>query len=179
MVETERLDLLTPSLDLAPLALDYYLRNKDFLRPWSPLPTENFYTLEHHQKMMNAGMDHLRNQEEIKLWMRCRGEEELIGQFCFSQIVRGPFQSCYLGYSLDEKRTGRGYMTEALKEGISMIFDDMELHRIEANIMPRNTASLRVTEKLGFRSEGTARDYLKINGRWEDHIHMVLLNPAV
>ncbi len=179
MIETSRLELLPPSPELAQPALDYYLRNREFLRPWSPAWKEGFFTLENMQDMMFGGMDRMRRQEEIKYWLRCRGESEVIGQFCFSQIIRGPFQSCFLGYSLDGQRVNRGYMTEALEKGVSLIFEEVGLHRIEANVMPRNSASLRTAEKLGFRAEGTARDYLKINGRWEDHIHMVLLNPDV
>lgn len=67
----------------------------------------------------------------------------------------------------------------SLARVIRYAFDELRLHRIEANIMPRNSASLKMVEKLGFSSEGLARKYLKINGIWEDHIHMVLLNEAV
>jgi [ribosomal protein S5]-alanine N-acetyltransferase len=59
------------------------------------------------------------------------------------------------------------------------MFQELGLHRIEANIMPKNKRSLRVVEKLGFYNEGLAYKYLKINGKWEDHIHMVLLNDKV
>jgi len=94
----------------------------------------------------------------------------------FSQIVRGIFLSTYLGYSLDGEYINKGYMTEALEAGISYVFSELRLHRIEANVMPRNGASLKVLEKLGFQKEGLARKYLKINGVWEDHVHMTLLN---
>ncbi|WP_330651588.1 GNAT family N-acetyltransferase [Tepidibacter aestuarii] len=70
-------------------------------------------------------------------------------------------------------------MSEAIKKGIDIIFNQYKLHRIEANIMPKNKASLRVVEKLGFYNEGLALKYLKINGKWEDHIHMVLLNDKL
>ena len=88
----------------------------------------------------------------------------------------GAFLSCYLGYKLDKDEINKGYMTEAVKKGVEVVFNELGLHRIEANIMPRNKASLRVVEKLGFYNEGLAYKYLKINGKWEDHIHMVLLN---
>jgi ribosomal-protein-alanine N-acetyltransferase len=70
-------------------------------------------------------------------------------------------------------------MTEAISAGVSVIFEDYGLHRIEANIMPKNKRSLRVAEKLGFYNEGYAKKYLKINGVWEDHIHMVKINDGV
>jgi ribosomal-protein-alanine N-acetyltransferase len=67
-------------------------------------------------------------------------------------------------------------MTEAIRKGIEIVFQECGLHRIEANILPRNLRSLRVAEKLGFVNEGLSRRYLCINGVWEDHIHMALLN---
>ena len=96
-----------------------------------------------------------------------------------SNIVRGAFQSCHLGYRLDGTEQRKGYMTEAVKELTAYAFQNLNLHRIEANIMPHNMASLKVTEKLGFYHEGLAKQYLRINGRWEDHIHTVLLNEEM
>ena len=87
--------------------------------------------------------------------------------------MRGAFQSCFLSYKLDMDLCGRGYMTEAVEEAVRIAFTVLGLHRIEANIMPRNTASLGVARKAGFQEEGLAVRYLRINGVWEDHIHMV------
>ena len=87
--------------------------------------------------------------------------------------------SCHLGYKLDKDEVNKGYVTEAIQKGIDIMFNELKLHRIEANIMPKNKCSLRVVEKLGFYNEGLAYKYLKINGKWEDHIHMVLLNDKV
>jgi len=70
-------------------------------------------------------------------------------------------------------------MTEALQEAIAFLFEEWKLHRIEANINPDNQASLRVVEKLGFYNEGLAKKYLKINGKWEDHIHKLLYTKSV
>ena len=93
--------------------------------------------------------------------------------------MRGAFQSCHLGYQLDERAINQGFMTEALRRAIAFVFDELQLHRIEANVMPRNLRSSRVLAKLGFVEEGLARQYLKINGVWEDHIHYVMLNDKV
>lgn len=68
-------------------------------------------------------------------------------------------------------------MTEVLKKGIEIMFDKYGLHRIEATVMPKNRPSLKVLEKLNFKNEGLSEKYQKINGRWEDHCHLVLLNP--
>lgn len=80
---------------------------------------------------------------------------------------------------MDVDEINMGYITEAIQEGIDIMFHEYGLHRIEANIMPKNVRSFKVVEKLGFYNEGLAYKYLKINGKWEDHIHMVLLNDEV
>ena len=70
-------------------------------------------------------------------------------------------------------------MTEAVNECVRIAFEELGLHRIEANIMPKNKASLGLARKCGFREEGISPKYLKINGVWEDHIHMVKLNESL
>jgi ribosomal-protein-alanine N-acetyltransferase len=102
----------------------------------------------------------------------------VLGLVSFSNIVRGPFQSCFLGYALAERQQGRGLMTGALRVGIDYMFGEMNLHRISANYVPQNTRSAAVLKRLGFAVEGYARDYLMIDGRWQDHILTSLLNPA-
>ncbi len=70
-------------------------------------------------------------------------------------------------------------MTEAIVKMVAIAFEKLSLHRIEANIIPRNTRSIRTVEKAGFEYEGISKKYLKINGVWEDHVHMVILNEAM
>ncbi len=100
----------------------------------------------------------------------------IIGTIALTAIVMGAFQSCFMGYKLDKDYLNCGYMTQAVRKCVEIGFNDIGLHRIEANIMPRNKASLRVVEKAGFQNEGLSKEYLMINGVWEDHIHMVILN---
>ena len=103
----------------------------------------------------------------------------LIGVVGLNNLVRGCFQSCFLSYKLDQNYVNRGYMTEAVQTVVHYAFDTLALHRVEANIMPRNLPSLRVAEKCSFQSEGLARRYLRINGVWEDHLHLVRLNAEL
>jgi [ribosomal protein S5]-alanine N-acetyltransferase len=86
-----------------------------------------------------------------------------------SNIVRGAWQNCTVGYYVDQTRNGRGYATEALGLATGFALTQAGLHRVQAGVMPRNAASIRVVEKNGFRFEGLARHYLQINGVWEDH----------
>ncbi|NLA35432.1 MAG: GNAT family N-acetyltransferase, partial [Actinobacteria bacterium] len=87
-----------------------------------------------------------------------------------SSVHRGPFQSAYIGYWIDQRLAGNGYMPEAVVLTLRFAFEQMGLHRLQISIIPRNTASRRVVEKLGLRNEGVAERYLEINGVWEDHI---------
>jgi len=94
---------------------------------------------------------------------------ELAGEINLTAVQRGPFQSAYVGYWIDEKHAGNGYMPESLVVLAQFAFDELHLHRIQISIIPRNSASRRVVEKLGIRDEGIAARYLEINGVWEDH----------
>ncbi len=100
------------------------------------------------------------------------------GAFCgeinLNSIQRGPFQSCYVGYWIDEAMAGNGYTPEAFVVSARFAFEELHLHRVQAAIVPRNTASRRVVEKLKLRDEGTAERYLEINGVWEDHIRYAM-----
>ncbi len=96
------------------------------------------------------------------------------GSFCgeinISSIQRGPFQNAYVGYWVDQKVAGQGIMPESVLVVTRFAFEELHLHRIQISIIPRNTSSRRVVEKLGLREEGTALRYLEINGVWEDHV---------
>lgn len=100
------------------------------------------------------------------------------GRFCgeinLSSVQRGPFQSAYVGYWMDERHAGNGYVPEALVVLSRFAFEEVHLHRVQISIIPRNTASRRVVEKLGLREEGVAERYLEINGVWEDHVRYAI-----
>lgn len=178
--ETERLILRVLDKSDAELVMDYYLRNKKFLEEWDAVRPEEFYTRGFHEKHLEQDTLRMENKNTLRFWIFKKEERNrIIGTVCFDNIVWGVFLSCFLGYKLDGEEINKGYMTEAVQKGIEIVFGDLGLHRIEANIMPKNEPSLRVTKKLGFYEEGIARQYLKINGKWEDHIHMVLLNDKV
>jgi ribosomal-protein-alanine N-acetyltransferase len=99
---------------------------------------------------------------------------ELAGEINLSSVQRGPFQSAYIGYWIDEKRAGNGYVPEALVVLLRFVFEELHLHRVQIAIIPRNAASRRVVEKLAIRDEGTALRYLEINGVWEDHVRYAM-----
>ena len=95
--------------------------------------------------------------------------ESLVGEMNVTGVSRGPFQSANIGYWIDERQAGRGYIPEAVVIGLRFAFEEIHMHRVEIAIVPRNLRSRRVAEKLGLRSEGVALRFLEINGCWEDH----------
>lgn len=179
-METDRLILRTAEPGDAAAVASYARRNREFLEPWEPLRDESFYSLTAQRKMLEADRAEMEAGRMCKLWIFLKeAPDTVIGSVALSNIIRGVFQNSTLGYRLDSGLLGRGYMPEAVKAIVDYGFGVLKLHRIEANIIPRNEASLSVVRKLGFQEEGLARKYLKINGKWEDHYHMVLLNEAL
>jgi len=101
-------------------------------------------------------------------------EGRFVGEITLSSIQRGPLQSAFVGYWIDESVAGLGLMPESVVTVLQYAFDTLRLHRVEINIIPRNAASRRVVEKLGLRFEGIAERYLEIDGAWEDHAHYAI-----
>jgi [ribosomal protein S5]-alanine N-acetyltransferase len=146
--------------------LEMLLRDRAFLDRWEPTRPDGFYTLERHQKRLEL----LQGDETFADFgiFRAAGDE-LVGRIQLSGISRGPFENAYLGYFVSERHNGRGYATEAVRQAVEVAFGELGLHRVQAAVMPRNLASVRVLEKAGFREEGFAPRYLQIAGVWEDH----------
>lgn len=104
-----------------------------------------------------------------------REDDALVGVFNFSEIVRGGFQSSYLGYYAFAPHAGSGYMTEGMALALDIAFARLKLHRVEVNIQPTNTRSLSLAQRIGFTREGFSRRYVKIAGRWRDHVRLAML----
>jgi ribosomal-protein-alanine N-acetyltransferase len=96
------------------------------------------------------------------------------GEINVNSIHRGAHQSAYVGYWIDERLAGQGYMPESVVVVLRFCFEELGLHRLQISIIPRNHSSRRVVEKLGLRAEGVAERYLEINGVWEDHIRYAM-----
>lgn len=104
-----------------------------------------------------------------------RDDGAIVGEVNMSQIVRGIFLSAYLDYQVGAAYARRGYGAEALGLALRHAFTTMELHRLEANVQPENTASIALVRKLGFTLEGYSRRYLKVGGQWRDHERWAIL----
>jgi ribosomal-protein-alanine N-acetyltransferase len=99
---------------------------------------------------------------------------QLVGEINLSSVQRGPFQSAYIGYWIDQTQAGQAYAPEALVVILRFAFEHLQLHRVQISIIPRNYRSRRVVEKLAIREEGIALRYLEINGVWEDHVRYAI-----
>jgi len=111
----------------------------------------------------------------VGLVARETASNEIVGVVNINEIVAGVFQSAYLGYYGMQRFAGKGFMTEALRAAVSYAFNDLGLHRLEANIQPGNTASIALARRVGFHKEGSSPRYLRIDGEWRDHERWALL----
>lgn len=127
--------------------------------PWvkAPANSEEFKTYLKRSQLINQ-----------KSYLLC-DENFLLGVFNINEIVRGVFQSAYLGFYAFQEYAGKGYMSAGLKLVLAKVFTELQLHRIEANIQPDNSKSIALIKANGFRKEGYSPRYLKINDEWRDH----------
>lgn len=173
---TDRLDLKILKSSSAKEILNYYKRNKEFLKSWDPKRENYFYTISYQKYMLKYEYREFKKDNIIRFWIIKKKTNSVIGNICFSNLIMGNFKSCYLSYKLDKDEIGKGYITEALKKGIEIMFNNYGLHRIESNVIPTNTNSLKVMERLKFEEEGYSKRYLMINGVWQDHVHFAKYN---
>lgn len=177
MLSTDRLYLLSPDEVSVESVLDFIVRNREIFRNYEPLREEEYFTFDFQRNLLEVKAMEFREKRGALFYIQLKGERKrVVGSVGLDNIVWGGFLSSFLGYKLDRDHWSRGYMTEAVGKIVEFAFSDLLLHRIEANVMPGNNASLKVLEKNGFKYEGLSKEYLKINGVWEDHCHMVRLN---
>ncbi len=113
-------------------------------------------------------------KDNQKSYLTCDESGAIVGVFNVSEIVRGAFQNAFLGFYGIKDYTGKGYMSTALKLVQRKVFEELGLHRLEANIQPENTRSIQLVKKNGFRYEGFSPRYLKINSTWCGHEHWAM-----
>jgi len=155
------------------LALE--VKNRSFFQLFTGLRDESFYT---HEGQLKRIQDAIKMQKEDRGYLfiiQLRSTGQLIGAVMLTEVVRGNLQSCWIGYFLDKDFNGRGYMTEAVKMVVSHAFTELDFHRLEAGVMPHNVGSIKVLLKAGFTKEGIARKNVKINGQWEDHQTLAII----
>lgn len=156
---------------------NYYAVNEAHFEPWAPRVPAGHYSISAWRKRLADREDEFRQGSSVHFIGTDAEESHVIGSCSLSNIVRGVFQSCHMGYSVSSRYEGQGYMRKIVAHTIEYAFNEMNLHRIMANHMPNNSRSESLLKSLGFEREGYARDYLMIAGRWEDHVLNSLINP--
>ena len=148
--------------------LDYYVRNKEHLREFEPVRDASFFTYEMQKEILLESYRHLMTGVGSDLGIY--KYDKLIGKAKISSIVYGVFKSGILGYSIDKEYEGKGYMKEAINLVLEYAKEYLDLHRIEASVLPTNERSKGVLLSCGFEEIGINKKYLYINGKWSDHI---------
>lgn len=175
----ERVVVRLAGMPDVPAIVAFYRRNRRHLAPWEPARAASFFTAAHWRRQVRANRTEAGAGRSLRMFVFARARpERVIGAVSLSNVVRGAFHACHLGYALDGGAQGRGLMTEALGLAIAQAFGPMNLHRVMANYLPRNRRSARLLRRLSFRVEGRARRYLLIAGRWQDHVLTSRVNPA-
>lgn len=177
-LETPRLTVRLAGEHEVAAVLAYYEANRERLRPFDPDRPTYFFEEGFWRRQLAQNIEDYLAGRALRLFLFPKEEpDRVIGNVGFSNFVRGIAEYCTLGYSIDGDFEGRGLMSEALRSAIDFVFHSLNFHRIEANYMPHNLRSGILLRRLGFVVEGYSRDYLRINGRWEDHIRSALTNP--
>lgn len=145
-------------------------KSRTFLTPWEPTWREDELEKSSYRLRLRHYNDEARSGLSWSLFLFRNSDHTLLGGITLGNIRRGVTQSGQIGYWCGAPHAGQGYMYDALKLVIPFAFGELRLHRLEAACIPSNLRSVRLLEKAGFLLEGTLRSYLKINGRWQDHL---------
>ena len=164
---TEPITLRPFAMDDAEALLGLRLKNRAFLTAFEPRRPTNAFTLSAQREQIASDEDAFAAGRRFAFAI-CT-HDALVGRVSLDNVVRGAWQNATLGYFVDHDHNGRGIATEAVRQAVDYAFTRAGLHRVQAGVMPRNVASIRVLEKVGFRYEGSSLRYLQINGLWEDH----------
>jgi len=162
--------------DAEPLA-DLVTADHDYLAPWSPLQGDAYFTLAGQRAVIARDLGS--RDRGTMLPLAILGPDGAIcGRINLNSIVRGALQGASVGYWVSQSLAGHGLATAAVADVIGVAFGELGLHRLEAATLLHNTPSQRVLARSGFRPFAVVESYLKIAGRWQDHILFQLLNPG-
>ena len=178
--ETERLILRLPSTDFLRELLDFQIRNRTLFEKYEPALPDNFYTLHYQQSLLKCELKLALKQQTVRFYVFSKEEpRRIIGTVCLHNLMSSPYSCAEVGYKFDIAYQHRGYATEALSKVLVIGFEDLQLHRIFARVMPENTPSIRLLERLGFYSEGLERQSLLIQEKWTDHLRYARIRPTL
>jgi ribosomal-protein-alanine N-acetyltransferase len=149
-------------------------RSRAFLTPWEPTWPGDDLTRASFRRRLRRNAQEIESDEGYP-FLIFADDDKLLGGLTLGQIKRGVAQAATLGYWMGAPYAGKGFMSRATRAALGFAFATLRLHRIEAACLPHNAASIRLLERVGFKREGYARAYLRINGQWQDHLLYALL----
>ncbi|MGB7037985.1 MAG: GNAT family protein [Xanthobacteraceae bacterium] len=152
--------------------------SRDFLTPWEPTWPDDDLTRSAFRRRLKRYAEDLRSDQGYPFLIARHSDGALVGGLTLANIRRGVAQAGSLGYWMGLPYIRHGYMAAAVRAVIPFVFASLRLHRLEAACIPSNTASIRLLEKTGFAREGYAREYLCIDGVWQDHLLYARLKDA-
>lgn len=153
--------------------------SREFLVPWEPTWPHDALTRSAFRRRVRAYHQEMRQGTSYSFLIFRGSDNALLGGITLSNIRRGVSQTASLGYWIGARHARQGYMSEALSAVLDFSFGHLGMHRIEAACLPRNAASRALLTKTGFSEEGYARQYLRINGSWQDHVLFAILRDDV
>ncbi|MGW0432885.1 GNAT family N-acetyltransferase [Micromonospora sp. NPDC003197] len=166
------------SLDDAEALAAQLTANRAFLEPWEPARDDEYFIVDAQRAVLEMELELHAYGTMLPRVVVDEGDQ-VIGRINLNGITRGAFQSASIGYWVSGSHNGRGIASGALAEIVTIAFQKLKLHRLQAETLLHNTASQRVLTRNGFRPYGVAPSYLKIAGMWQDHILFHLINPEI
>ena len=174
--ETDRLILRVLHEAYAPKVLDFYMGNKEYFEEWEPDRPPNFYTLEYQAALLKCEFEMAAKMTAVRFWIfRKDAPDTIIGTVSFQNVLRFVYQSCSIGYKLDANNQHQGFATEAIGKALSIIKKELNLHRVEALVLPENHSSIHLLERLGFEKEGICRSCIFLHNNWTDNLRYSLI----
>jgi ribosomal-protein-alanine N-acetyltransferase len=168
-VDADQVALRAFRLEDVPELVELRQRTRDFNTPYEPRRSEGFFTAAGQRAEVQRDLEEWAADRMYAFAIVERATERIRGRIGLANIVRGAWDNATLGYFVDVEVNGRGYATEAVGLALRFAFGPARLHRVQAAVMPHNARSARVLAKNGFRLEGHAPRYLRLDGAWRDH----------
>ena len=149
--------------------------SREFLVPWEPTWPRDALTRQAYHRRLGYYAGEWRQGSGYPLFLLRQADDQLLGGISLLNVRRGVAQTASLGYWIGRPFARQGYMSEAISAVLDLAFGKLGLHRVEAACLPHNEPSRGLLLKSGFKEEGFAREYLRINGRWQDHVLFAVL----
>jgi ribosomal-protein-alanine N-acetyltransferase len=169
-IEGDGITLRAPQMNDFPQWAELREASRDFLTPWEPTWPADDLTRSAFRRRLRRYAEDQRTDQAYAFFLFRRRDDALVGGLTLANVRRGVAQAASLGYWVGLPFVRQGYMTAAVGALFPFVFGVLRLHRLEAACIPTNAASIRLLENTGFQREGYAREYLCINGIWQDHL---------